>query len=153
MPVTEIELKFADGDYLFALKLPQLAELQQKTGAGIFALYGRVLRGRYVINGEIVGIAHEGDAHAVDLYETIRLGLIGGGRGVVDGQEVEVSALRARQLVETYVHPAPMREAWSIAAAILTAKIEGYDPGPNVEAGAKPAARSRGSRKASTPKT
>ena len=151
MPATHIELKFADGDYLFALKLPQLAELQQKTGVGVFALYGRVLRGRYVIDGEVVGIPHEGTAYDTDLFETIRLGLIGGGKGLVDGKEVEVSALRARELVERYCHPAPLREAWGLAAAILTAKIEGYDPGPNVEAGEKPAAK-RGSRKASTPK-
>jgi hypothetical protein len=141
MPVTEIELKFADGDYLFALKLPQLAELQTKTGIGVFALYGRVLRGRYVIDGE---------AFDTDLFETIRLGLIGGGRGLVNGQEVKVDALRARQLVENYCHTAPLREAWSVAAAILTAKIEGYDPGPNVEPAEKPAPRNRGSRKGST---
>lgn len=152
MPVTEIELKFADGDYLFALKLPQLAELQTKTGVGIFALYGRVLRGRYVLEGEVVGIAHEGVAYDTDLFETIRLGLIGGGRGLVDGQEVKVDALRARQLVENYCHPAPLRESWSVAAAILTAKIEGYDPGPNVEPAAKPAPRKRGPRKASIPR-
>jgi len=152
MPATELTLKFADGEYLFALKLPQLSELQDKTGVGIFALYGRVLRGRYVLNGEIVGIAHEGEAYASDIYETIRLALIGGGRGLVNGEEVEVSALKAKQLVETYIHPVPLREGWSVAAAILTAKIEGYDPGPNVEAGAKPAARKAGSRRGSTPK-
>lgn len=152
MPVTEIELKFADGDYLFALKIPQLAELQQKCGAGIFTIYGRVLRGRYVIDGEIIGLPHEGEAYATDLYETIRLGLIGGGRGIVDGKEVEVSALRARDLVERYVYPTPLREAWSIAAAVLTAKIEGYDPGPNVEPAEKPAPRKQGSRTASTRK-
>jgi hypothetical protein len=152
MPVTDIELKFADGDYLFALKLPQLAELQQKAGVGIFALYGRVLRGRYVLDGEVVGIAHEGTSYDTDLYETIRLGLIGGGRGIVDGQEVQVSALRARELVERYCHSAPLRESWGIAAAILSAKIEGFDPGPNVPAGAKPAAPPRGSRTGSTRK-
>jgi hypothetical protein len=152
MPVTDIELKFADGDYLFALKLPQLAELQQKTGVGIFALYGRVLRGRYVIDGDVVGMAHEGTAYDTDLFETIRLGLIGGGRGVVDGQEVQVNALRARELVERYCHTAPLRESWSVAAAILTAKIEGYDPGPNAVAGEKPAAPKRGSATGSTRK-
>lgn len=152
MVVTEIELKFADGDYLFALKLPQLAELQEKTGVGIFALYGRVLRGRYVLGDEIVGLAHEGTAYDIDLYETIRLGLIGGGRGTVNGETVEVGALDARKLVERYCHPAPLRESWSVAAAILTAKIEGYDPGPNVEPAAKPASPTRGSKKASTPK-
>jgi hypothetical protein len=152
MPVTEIELKFADGDYLFALNIPQLAELQQKCGAGMFTIYGRVLRGRYIIDGEIIGLAHEGEAYVSDIYETIRLGLIGGGKGLVDGQEIKVSALRASELVERYVHPAPLREAWAIAAAILTAKIEGYDPGPNVEPAEKPAPRKQGSRTASTRK-
>lgn len=153
MPASEIELEFADGSYLFALKLPQLAELQDKCGAGIFAIYGRVMRGRYVLDGQVLGLAHEGEAFHHDLYETIRLGLIGGGRGMVDGQEVQVSALTAKTLVERYVHPAPLREAWTIAAAILSAKVEGYDPGPKGVPAGKPAPRKpRGSRKGSTPK-
>jgi hypothetical protein len=153
MPATEIELEFADGAYLFALKLPQLAELQEKCGAGILAIYGRVMRGRYVLDGQILGLAHEGEAFSHDLYETIRLGLIGGGRGMVDGKEVLVSSLTAKTLVERYMHPAPLREAWTVAAAILSAKIEGYDPGPKGEPAGKPAPRKRrGSRKASTPR-
>jgi hypothetical protein len=153
MPATEIELEFGDGAYLFALKLPQLAELQDKCAAGILAIYGRVMRGRYVLEGQVVGLAHEGEAFSQDLYETIRLGLIGGARGIVDGQEVNVSPLTAKTLIERYVHPAPLREAWTLAAAILGAKIEGYDPGPKGEPAVKPAPRkSRGSRKASIPR-
>lgn len=126
---TEIELEFGDGAYLFALKLPQLAELQRLRGAGIFAIYGRVLKGRYLLKGDIpFGAAHEGEAFAEDIFETIRLGLIGGGNGLVDGEAVEVSALRAKQLVETYAHPAPLVESWAVAAAVLSAKIEGYEP-------------------------
>lgn len=151
---SSIELEFADGTYSFALKLPQLAELQEKCSAGIFKIYGRVLRGRYIIGDEIVGMAHEGEAFDTDLYETIRLGLIGGGAGLVDGVEVKVDALKARQLVERYVHPAPMREAWTLAAAVLSAKIEGFDPGPKKEEpAAAPAKPRRASRKGSTPKT
>jgi hypothetical protein len=125
---TEIDLEFADGTYSFALKLPQILELQRVCGAGIFAIYGRVLKGRYLLNGQSFGAPHECEAFADDVYATIRLGLIGGGGGLVNGQTVEVNALRAKQLVETYAHTAPLAEPWAIAAAILSAKIEGYEP-------------------------
>jgi hypothetical protein len=133
---TEIELSFADGDYLFSLKLPQIAELQRVCGAGIFTIYGRVLKGRYMLDGQVLGLPHESDAFATDVYETIRQGLIGGGRGVVNGEEVTVSPIRARQLLEAYVYPpAPMKAAWDIAASVLSALIEGYEPQKKSPAG------------------
>ena len=125
---TEIELAFADGDYLFALKLPQVMELQRLCGAGIFAIYSRVMKGRAFIENQSFGLPHEAEAFQDDVYETIRLGLIGGGKGIVNDQEVEVSALRARQLLETYAHPVPLKDMWHLAAAILYAKVEGYEP-------------------------
>lgn len=140
-PTTALTLSFGDGEYLFDLKLPQLAELQEKRGVGVFKLYGRVLQGRYLFDGQVVGVAVEGEAYAEDLYETIRLGLIGGGRGVVDGVEVAVSALTAKLLVERYCHAAPLRESWSTAAAILGARIEGYNPPKKAEPAAKPATK------------
>lgn len=127
-PVTALTLHYGDGEYLFDLKLPQLAELQEKRGAGVFRIYGRVLAGRYLLDGETLGVPAEGEAFAEDLFETIRLGLIGGGEGMVDGQAVAVSALTAKLLVERYSHNAPLREAWATAAAILGARIEGYIP-------------------------
>lgn len=127
-PQTSIELAFADGEYLFDLKLPQLAELQEKRGAGVFAIYGRVMQGRYLLEGQVIGIAIEGQAFAEDLFEIIRLGLIGGGRGLVNDAEVAVSALTAKRLVENYCHAAPLRETWSLAAAIIGARVEGYEP-------------------------
>lgn len=152
MPATEIELKVADGDYLFALRLPQLAALQDARKAGIFAIYARVLKGRYMFGEQTFENVLEAEAFSDDIYETIRLGLIGGGKGTVDGVAVEVTALKARAILEQYIHPAPLREAWAIAAAVLGAKIEGYDPGPKAEPASAPArSRKRGSRKASTP--
>ena len=128
---TGIDLRFADGDYLFSLNLPQILELQRLCGAGIYAIYGRTLKGFYEIDdgqgGRLeFGVPQEGDAHILDLFETVRLALIGGGRGLVNGQEVKVDALRARQLVETYCHPAPLEETRKLAKAILFARIEGY---------------------------
>jgi hypothetical protein len=136
-PQTALDLHFADGDYLFDLKLPQLAELQEKRKCGIFALYGRVLKGRYVLGDQTIALANEGEAHAEDLFETIRLGLIGGGRGMVDGKEVTVSAIQARTLVERYCHAAPLRESWAIAAAVLAARVEGYSPPGETDADKK----------------
>lgn len=126
--LTALDLEFADGSYLFDLKLPQLAELQDKRRAGVFAIYARVLKGRYTLDGLPVPVLSEAEAFAEDLFETIRLGLIGGGRGLVDGAEVKVSALRARELIERYCHSAPLSESWSLAAAILGARIVGYEP-------------------------
>jgi hypothetical protein len=129
VPATSLELAFADGEYSFALHLPQLAELQEKRKTGVFALYGRVMAGRFLAeSGEAVGHPQLGEAFAEDIYETIRLALIGGGKGLVDGQEIPVSALTAKRLIETYAHPAPLMESWGLAAAILGAKIVGYVP-------------------------
>lgn len=124
-----LELKFGDGDYTFALKLPQILELQRACGAGIFTIYGRVSKGRYAFStGLEFGAAHECDAYALDIYETLRLGLIGGNAGIVNGESVTVNANRARELVETYAHPpVPLKEAWDHAWAVLGATIEGYD--------------------------
>lgn len=136
---TALELDFADGTYLFDLKLPQLAELQEKRGCGVFKVYARVLAGRYVIEDISVADTMQAEAFAEDLFETIRLGLIGGGRGEVDGKEVAVSAIGARRLVERYCHAAPLRESWAVAAAILGARIEGYSPPGEADAGESPA--------------
>lgn len=141
-PQTAIELEFADGSYLFDLKLPQLAELQEKTDCGIFKLYGRVMRGRYLVGDAVIAPPTEGEAFAEDLFQTIRLGLIGGGRGVVEGKEVEVSALTAKTLVERYCHNAPLKDSWAIAAAILGARVEGYTP-PKDEPAQAPAPEKR----------
>lgn len=135
---TAVELDFADGTYLFDLKLPQLGELQEKRKVGVFALYGRVMKGRGFIEDVPVALPEGGEAFAEDLFETIRLGLIGGGKGEVDGKEVSVSAITARRLVEAYCHAAPLKESWALAAAILMARVEGYDP-PKVEPGSDPA--------------
>lgn len=144
VPPCEIELEFADGVYLFRLNGPQRAELQRLCGfkanhpqyglvdvpAGLGAIVSRVLKGRYQKgDGEgSWGHPEEGAWHDADLDETIRLGLIGGGKGLVNEQEVKVDAMRARQLVETYVRPFPRSHAWDMAAAILLACYQGFTP-------------------------
>lgn len=124
---THIDLAFADGTYRFALGLEQIREIQTKTGAGIGAVYARVIQGR--VAGDI-DVGHPAYAAYTldDLIETVRQGLIGGGQGMVDGAEVKVGGLRANELVERYLLPLPLQEQWNLAAAILYAKVEGYQP-------------------------
>lgn len=111
--VTEIELKFGDGDYMFRLPLPQLDRLQTKCGAGIGTIYRRVV---------------EGEWHYQDIIETVREGLIGGGGGTVAGLPVTVNPTQATDLINAYVVGRPMSEAWVLAKAILGACIIGYTP-------------------------
>lgn len=125
---TDVHLKFADGEYRFALGLAQIDELQHKAGVGIGALYARVLQGRVPDGSGTVGHPAYGGYYLADLRETIRQGLIGGAEGLVDGEPVKVSALRANDLVDRYATPLPLTEQWNLAAAILFAAVEGYEP-------------------------
>lgn len=124
---THIDLAFADGEYRFALGLAQINELQNVCGDGIGAIYARVLQGR-VASDVTVGHSGYGAYKLADLVETVRQGLVGGGQGLVDGQVVKVEAMRANQLVANYLHDMPLSKQWDLAAAILYAKVEGYEP-------------------------
>jgi hypothetical protein len=102
----EVVLNWADGDYLFALKLKQIEELQRLCRAGLGEIAQRLFSGRW---------------YAADVVETIRLGLIGGG----------LPPARARELVETYVDGRPIADprdannALAVAQAVLGAAYFG----------------------------
>lgn len=74
----EIVLLCFDGEYTFSLKLKQIDELQRLCDAGLGTIVKRVV---------------SGDFRVRDIYDTIRLGLVGAGLD-------PVTALR---LVNTYV--------------------------------------------------
>jgi hypothetical protein len=105
----EVELEFGDGSYLFKLNVKNIAELQEKCGAGIGEIYGRILSGAYRLE---------------DLTETVRLGLIGGG----------IEGPAARKLIERYTpgqDTARALEWWhKTAYAVIAACIHGYQPPP-----------------------
>lgn len=134
-----IDLEFADGRYTFALPLAQIDELQRKTGTGIGAIFSRVIKGASRLNDDIVLAPASAEFYALDLIETIRQGLIGGGKGEVDGGEVKVTPVLAQRLVSNYVLNQPLSTAWEFAVSILGAVIVGYDPPGGGEPG-KPAA-------------
>lgn len=94
----EIELTWADGTYLFALKLKQIEELQRLCGAGLGEIAQRLLVERRW--------------RVCDVVETIRLGLIGGG----------LPAVRARELVDTYVDGHPLADPRDPANHLMTAQ-------------------------------
>lgn len=123
-----IELAFADGVYNFALPLERIDELQRKCGIGIGGLFARVIKGANRMGDDIVLAPAQAEFYAIDVVETIRQGLIGGGRGTVDGVEVKVSPPVAARLVTNYVLNQPLSDAWSLAVSILGAVIVGYDP-------------------------
>lgn len=111
----EVILMWADGRYPFALKVPQVDELQRVTAkvvieamtgaglpavglakavldaSGIGAIWTRLLSGTYL---------------RTDIAETIRLGLIGGG----------MDAIGAKTKVETYVDNQPLASRDDVAA-------------------------------------
>lgn len=131
-----IDLEFADGEYRFALPLGQIDELQRKCGAGIGAIFARAIKGATRIGDDIILAPASAEFYALDLIETIRQGLIGGGQGTVDGRTVKVDPNMVRRLVDNYVLNQPLRTAWELAVAILGAVIVGYEP-PEPEPGKK----------------
>ena len=139
MSNNRIELEFADGAYEFALPLAQIDELQRKTGAGIGALFARVIKGANRLGDDVILAPASAEFYALDLIETIRQGLIGGGRGTVDGQEIKVTPPLAQRLVTNYVLNRPLSDAWSLAVSILGAVIVGYDPPGEAVPGTSPA--------------
>jgi hypothetical protein len=123
-----IELDFADGKYLFALPLPRLQELQVKCDIGIGGLHSRLLRGCIPTKDGISFSPAHADFYALDLIETIRQGLIGGARGVVNGEEVKVTPAMAERLITNYVLDRPLVDNWQLAVSIICATMTGYDP-------------------------
>lgn len=110
-------LEWADGEHVFALKLPQIEELESvcmnpatgKPGIGVGAIWIRVMDGGF---------------YASDLRHIIRLGLIGGGMGAVE----------ANRLCKTYVDGVPLHgpitamdpnSPLSVAQSILVAMMAG----------------------------
>lgn len=148
---TDITIDFADGAYKFALLLPQQIELEDKCGAtdalgvrrrkGIIEIYADIVAGLLVVDGELVANPMAGRASAYECREVVRLALIGGNYGLVDGSDIQVSPARALQLIERYIDARPLVERWTLAAAILRAAVEGFDPPKKAEPAKAPAKR------------
>lgn len=142
---TAVDLAFADGEYRFWLPLPQIFELQRKTGETSPLVLEERLRAAIGQDGEEFVFAGGGAAMVEDVRETLRLGLIGGNRGLVDGQEIEVGPMLAKQLVDQYAYPArPLAEGVVLSWRVLHAAVFGIRLTPKkAEPGAPGKPRSR----------
>ncbi|MEZ2132466.1 MULTISPECIES: gene transfer agent family protein [unclassified Sinorhizobium] len=100
-----IDLTWADGDYRFALRWGELAELQEKCDAGPYVVLHRL---------------HSHQWRIEDISNVIRLGLIGGGMSPAD----------ALKKVRTYVEARPPLENHTFALAILSAGLLGAPEEP-----------------------
>lgn len=136
---TGLALEFADGEYFFQLKLPQIIELQQKCAyrdrqgsvinKGVLKIYQDVMAGRAVLDdGGHIGSPFEGEAGITEIQEIVRLALIGGNQKIVNDETGEVSALDAKRLVENYLQVLPVKDQWDLAASIIHGAVVGYTP-------------------------
>lgn len=94
------ELFFGDRKHVFALKIAQLEELQEKTDAGPEELFDRLGNGTWRVP---------------DIRETLRLGLIGGG----------MSSTEAAILVDRYANAGNLVPNKPVAQAVLGAALLG----------------------------
>ncbi|MXP42989.1 GTA-gp10 family protein [Allopontixanthobacter sediminis] len=125
---TSVTLPFGDGEYKLWLPLPQVFELERSCDTPMLAIeeklraaIGAKEDGSFEFVGGGAGLVRE-------IRETIRLGLIGGNCGLVDGEEVEVGPLRAKQLTDLYAYPArPLSEGVVLAWRLLSAAIFGVE--------------------------
>lgn len=144
---TDLRVPFADGVYRFALPSKEAAELERLCGyvdaggvhrsLGLGGIFARMAKGRAFLPAGTPDWSNIGMAEALasemverDCRETIRLGLIGGGEGEVNGTLVKVEPRDAGRLVNIYVVDRPLEDAWTLAFAILGARIYGRAPDP-----------------------
>jgi hypothetical protein len=96
-----VTLSWGDGEHLFNLRMPsQIEELEEKSGCGIAEVFGRLREGRWKL---------------ADVRETIRIGLIGGGK----------TPQQALALVKRYVDERPLAESVIVAQMTVMATIVG----------------------------
>jgi len=113
MPNGEVTIFWGDGENKFNIApIGHILELEEKCRCGVREILTRIASDRWYAN---------------DLRETLRLGLIGGGK----------DPEAAHKMVERYFDDRPMLESAKPAFAILAAALVGV-PGDDV--GKKPAA-------------
>lgn len=95
-----VTLPWADSDHTFRLAWGAWAEIQEKCNCGPAELLDRILSRRWRAN---------------DLFEVIRLGLIGGGMPATE------ALIKARR----YVQDRPLLESVPVAIQIVTAALLG----------------------------
>jgi hypothetical protein len=91
---------FGDKERSFTLTLPMVRELERVTGRGI---------------GGLVKSVFARDFNSIEIFEVIRLALIGAGEAPEE----------ADALIKAYAHPRPLAESYNVALSILEALMMG----------------------------
>jgi len=95
--------------------------------------FGRLLRGRFTVEGRDVGLPGAADFSVVELNAIIRMALLGGGGGSRDGEVIELGSHNVGAFMRDYVHPMTLMERWDFCLAVLGARFEGVT-GSNTDA-------------------
>jgi len=101
-----IEFVWGEGPTRFALRIGGLRDLEAKRKAGAIEILRRFESETWYVD---------------DIYETLRLGLIGGGKIPTD----------AYRLVEAYVSARPLAENFHAAYAVLASALNGAPEDPD----------------------
>lgn len=130
-------VSFGDGAYTLALPLKWIVECERACGVrdnegvlrpkSIYAIHAELEAGLGITTDETPAYLGGGQAHPSDIREVLRCALIGGGCGIVNGEEIKVGPNKAVQLVDTYL-PNPVAgwvEGQHLAWAVLNATIRG----------------------------
>lgn len=136
--LAQIELEFGDGLYRFRLPPVHVDKIQKSRGYRVTWPDGSEgMRPKPVgmIMREIMG----GEFDILDCIAIIQEGLIAGGGGVVDGEDVTMTATKARMMVEDVVNTWPIQEVHDNAAAIIRGCWFGVEDKEDKQPGNDPA--------------
>lgn len=126
MPDTAVELKFGDGTYRFWLPMRELVQLEKETGKSVLQMHDEMGQSLGLSPGDNkVQFLGGGATRFIEIRSTIRLALIGGNSGKVNGEEKPIGPLSAQAIVENYVDARPLAETLPVAWAILDAAVRG----------------------------
>ncbi len=134
---TDITLPFARGAFQFHLNDQQMWNLERGLGGPqglrqppmfIGVAYARLLRGRFIRDGEEIASPAHAEFSAIELSQIIRAGLLGGKGGEIDGEHISWDEYDVDSFMTTYVSPMPLVERWELALAIMGAAVEGVTP-------------------------
>jgi hypothetical protein len=103
-----VEVFLGDGEHRFRLALGELRKLEERRGTGPLALLARLVQGDWRVD---------------DVIDTLRFGLIGGGK---TDQE-------AAALLRAFVEPQPLARHALTAALVLGAALHGAPDDPIAE--------------------
>lgn len=114
----EVTLFFGDADHLFRLRIREIGLLQNRCSAGF---------------GEIISRVNGGGFHILDVYETIRLGLEGGGMAPVEAAKLATAYIDGQPLAREGDPSSPLAVARVVLSAALFGMDELVEPGEELD--------------------